>query len=196
MERVEMAKLLRIARTVWPDIAVDTDTVTAWSWALESFPYGAVESALKDWIRASPFAPKPADLSKIISEASAAGEPWETAWDELMATIRRYGIYYADDRFRKDDWPGWSSHDVEAAVRHIGYREVCGADTDQLGTVRAQFRDAYVNAQKRRVRDVQTGAKDLIAALAERSNRSLDTGQVRRGEPVAIADLVKRSEVG
>ena len=190
MNRMETIKLLRVARTVWPDLPASEDAITAWCWAFEDMSYPDVEAALAIHIRTSPFAPKPADLRKPIAE-TVAGEPWEAAWDELMATVRRYGIYWADDRFTKRDWAGWSSPDVEAAVRHIGYREVCMADTDQLGILRAQFRDGYRSGQQRRVRDVQTGAKDLVTALRERSGaeRSEPRGT---GEPAAIADIVGR----
>lgn len=196
MNQTETTVILRLVRTTWPEIPLTPETITAWTWAFEDMAYADVEQALKVHLRTSPFPPKPADLRKPIAEA-VAGEPWEAAWDELMATIRRYGIYFADDRFTKTDWTGWSSPDVDAAVKHIGYREVCMADTDQLGIIRAQFRDAYTNAQKRRVRDVQTGAKDLLTALAERAqSQSADPVSLppRTDGPLAIGDVIRRND--
>jgi hypothetical protein len=191
MNETDAARLLRIARTLWPDMTIEPATITAWTWALGDLPTAAVETAMKTWIRTSAFAPKPSDLRKLIAEETAAGEPWEAAWDELMTTIRARGVYLMDERFRsyREGWCGWSSPEVEAAIRHVGYREVCLADTETLGVLRAQFRDAYRSAQQRRIRDVQTGAHESLAVLASRLDADVAAGI---GEPRPIGELLQR----
>lgn len=173
MTTAETALLLRMVRAVWPETQTNADMVRVWTWAFEDLPYPVVEQALKDWIRTSAFLPKPADLRKTIAAAAVETESWELAWTELSQTIKQYGqAIYAEDRgylppylhpgtgermAGRPAWPGWSSDDVADAVRSIGYVEAGMTEIENIGTLRAQFRDAFKAIQGRRVRDIQTG---------------------------------------
>jgi hypothetical protein len=154
MNTSDVAKLLRVSRTLWPDIAADEDTITAWSWALGDLPYDVVQRALQVHMRTSPFPPKPSDLRKVIAEEAVTCITWEQAWDEVWQVVQRFGR-------SRIGHGGWSSPEVQAAVNHIGFAAICDSDMDHIPTIRAQFRDYYDGQRERQVRAYLTGAKPI-----------------------------------
>jgi hypothetical protein len=162
MNRNEAAKLVAILSAAYPSAPTRTETAYAYHLALSDVPYPAAERAVAILIRTSTFMPTPAEIRGVLAEAATGIDPWETAWGELMTTIRRHGSYLFRHAAHRD-WPGWSDELVAAAVNHVGYEQVCAADAEQLPTIRAQFRNVYEAGAKRRTKAIQTGDAALPA---------------------------------
>ncbi len=159
MTKPEIAKLLRVARTIWPDLPAGEDTITAWQWALGDLSYELVQHALQAHMRTSPFPPKPADLRKVLAEDAVGPLTWQQAWDEVWQVAQRHGRTMAG-------FAGWSSPEVAEAVKHVGFVNVCDTDADRIPAIRAQFRD-FVNAKRdRQIRAYQTGSEPIPAYVA------------------------------
>jgi hypothetical protein len=191
MTTEEAGKLLFLMRSQWPDTVITKETTKMWAIVLGDVSYESIELAFYAHCRTSKWAPKPAELLELIAEATVGGESWESAWDELMLAVRRYGSYlFAFDK-PPATWTGWSTPEVEAAVRHIGYLEVCQSEIDQLGVLRAQFRDAYRNAQQRRIKEAQLGGvADALRSLP-RPERAV-TPASSATEPQPISAVIER----
>jgi Loader and inhibitor of phage G40P. len=170
MKRAETIKILRLVRTTWPEIELTDETIMVWTWAFDDLSYAEVQSALQVHMRTSPFAPKPADLRKTVAEAVADTAPWEDAWTEVTGTVKKYGwVLFADGHktYRESlNWPGWSTPEVEAAVKVIGYRNLCLSEEEDANTLRAQFRDSYNNICKRKQTAAQVGDAALPRGTA------------------------------
>lgn len=187
----EASKLLFLMRSQWPDTVITDDTIKMWAIVLGDVPYESIELAFYAHCRTSKWAPKPAELLELIAEATVGGESWESAWDELMTAVRRYGSYLFAFDTPPATWTGWSTPEVEAAVRHIGYLEVCQSEIDQLGVLRAQFRDAYRNAQQRRIKEAQLGGvADALRSLP-RPDRAVTTSAPENA-PQPISAVIER----
>lgn len=105
MTRQETAQLLAIISATYPNFKVEnkTQTIDAWCWALEEYPYEAIQMAYKVYLRTdkSGFAPsvnqlitnlqKPKEVS-VMSE----GEAWA-----LVKKAIQNGNYHADEEFEK-----------------------------------------------------------------------------------------------
>lgn len=167
MTRQETAKLLLILRTIWPELSASDDTVTAWSWTLDGFPYATVEEAAKRYLRVGKFAPRPSDLLELIATDTVAPDlVVEAAWAEVMAEVKRCG-YNRPRLFHNGQWwdpptPQWSSPLIAGAVAAIGWAELCTSEKPEI--VRAQFIKALTALRDRAVKQVQAGDAPALPA--------------------------------
>lgn len=209
MNTQETAAILLLAQSEWPEVAITDDRIRAWSHLFRDHPYAAAEAALIEHMSISKWPPHASDLLERIAKATASGPPWEDAWAELIRTIKLYGPHiHADDGGfippylhletnepmpGRPAWSGWSSPAVEAAVNHIGYEEARIVDAEALSILRAQFRDAYESARKRRIEEAQTGGQGALDRLRSPSgNQVVDPNIDRSDGPVPIGDVVRR----
>lgn len=181
MTTQETTALLVIVQAEWPDIVITDDRIRIWSHLFEHHAYAEVEAALLVHMRRSKWPPKPSELLELMATAKVSGPPWEDAWAELMQAVRCYGAsitkpdggyippyenpFTGEQYPGRPAWPGWSSPEVEAAVRHIGYDEARMVDPESLSILRAQFRDAYESARRRRIEEAQIGGREVIDRL-------------------------------
>jgi len=175
MNRNEAAKLVAILSAAYPQAQTRPEMAAAYFMALSDVPYPAAERAVAVLMRTSKFLPTAAEIREVLTDAVTGIEPWEAAWDELMQTVKQYGSYLHMPR-NAESWGGWSDDLVEMAVRHVGYENVCGADQEDLPTIRAQFRNAYQTEAGRRKKIVQTGDAALSLPGASRRPISAKAG--------------------
>jgi hypothetical protein len=105
----------------------------------------------------------------LEAEQGAAVYHREIAWQEAQRVVGGYRP--------GDPAPLWSSRVLEDAVNAVGWSAVKACEADQLGTLRAQFRDTY-NALLKRVT-----ADDARDALAEADGRRALISFVPRPAP-------------
>jgi hypothetical protein len=171
MNRTDAAKLVAVMAAAYPAATTRPETAAAYHLLLSDVPYEAAVRAFTILGRTSKWMPTPAEIREVLADAVSDIEPWEAAWDELMTTIKRHGSYLFRHRSHSG-WPGWSDELVAAAVNHVGYENVCGAEYEQLPTIRAQFRNYYQNEAGRRKKVIQAGD----AALPSGNIRALKGG--------------------
>lgn len=212
MTEQETIKLLSIARSVWPSMMIERETIRAWQAALADLSADAAQVAMMRHIRLSPFEPHPADVRRnVVEMIYADAMPWEDAWRELTETARTYGLAIYDDQRGyiapyvigptdadgrpidhpdtrsypgRSAWSGWSSDAVAGAVDAIGYRTFLLTDARDLNTMRAQFRDIYNATSARRAVDLQAGNAILPRVAAETALRR-DEGPQAIGNTLA-----------
>jgi hypothetical protein len=194
MNQTEATTILRLVRTTWPEIPLTDETIKVWTWALDDLPYADVESALKVHMRSSPFAPKPADLRKTVAEAVADTVPWEDAWTEVTGAVKKYGwVLFADGHktYRESlRWPGWSTPEVEAAVKVIVRRFISREPNMDEGLSIEWVLDAaqdFVNGEARRCpgtkRPPSARSRTSIGRPGATSNRPATPGSWRSCSP-------------
>lgn len=166
MTRSEAAKLVAILAAL-PNAKVNEQSAVLYYLALEDIAYKDAERAVAILIRTTKFMPTPAEIREVLADAQIDVPQWEEAWHEFMRVVRRYGVYFVDDRYSKPDWSGWSSDAVADAVQHVGFRNACMSDESNDSTLKAQFRNFYEGQRKRRQRALQVGAAAISASRLE-----------------------------
>lgn len=169
MERGEVARLLGVLKSAWPDRAINDETVMAYELAWSDLPYDLARDAVAEYLRTGKFFPAPAEIRELALRAGVGLPAAEIAWQEAQRVI---GAYRPGDPA-----PRWSSRVLEETVNAVGWSAIKMCEADQLGTLRAQFRDTY-NALLKRVT-----ADDAREALAEADGRRALIAFVPRPAP-------------
>lgn len=162
MTKSEAAKLVAILAAL-PNAKVNEQSAMLYYLALEDIAYADAERAVAILIRTSKFMPTPAEIREVLTDALIDIPQWEEAWNEFLRVVKRYGVYFTDDRYTKHGWGGWSSQAVADAVQHVGFRNACMSDESNDATIKAQFRNFYEGQRKRRQRALQVGAAAIAA---------------------------------
>lgn len=166
---VELDKLAKACRNTRD---VTGDTLDIYLEDLADLPPELVVQAIRECRRAETFFPAVAEIRKRVI-AIAAGpvlvDP-EAAWGEVMREAQRVGFsrlpVWHNGQSHPAPGPEFSSPLIAEAVEAIGWRDICMTDIDQLGTLRAQFRDALRAIQNRKIDRVVSGRAAVDAALA------------------------------
>jgi hypothetical protein len=135
---LEVTQVLGVAAACYPGFKLEKRTIDAYAELLADLPADVLTAAAKQAMAESRFFPTIAELRERAHamRMSALGLPDAySAWDEVMHEVRRVG-YQAWTETR------WSHQAVEDIARRF-WRDCCLMNTDDLGTLRAQFRDAY-----------------------------------------------------
>lgn len=101
-------------------------------------------AATKQWLStARPFHPSPGELRDMALTLTERGEPSaDEAWSEVLDALQHIGSYGI---------PTWSNERIARTMKSFGrWSDFCLTETDQLGTVRAQFLRIYEAQTKRR----------------------------------------------
>lgn len=105
--------------------------------------------------------------TEILRDSQGEQElPWPDAWRRALAAVATYGLARPRDALAS------LPDAVRDAVEAIGWQSLCDADPADLGTLRAQFRDAYGVLREREER-----ARLLPPRLRDEAARLL--GQIR-----------------
>lgn len=164
---LEVTQALGILAAYYPNFRLQKQTVDAYARILGDIEYRELETAVDQLAAESKFFPSVAELREkvlAIRRAELGLPDAYGAWNEIMGEVRRVGY---------ESWPDarWSC-DLVRDMAQRWWRDVCLGNTDDLPTIRAQFRDAY-NAKARRAEDearrlpvTNEAIKRLAAAMA------------------------------
>lgn len=159
----------------WPNYALPTDAesravqLLVWQRNLGDVSAEHVQGAI-DQLANREFAPpvgvirdRALDLERSASGVAAA-PGWEPAWDEIWRSVR------LDGRYAQPLDEAWSHPVVAELVAAFGWQILCDTLTEDLPTVRAQFRDMHgqIAARYDRLTKRPTPA---VAAIEEQGRR-------------------------
>lgn len=181
MNITEATKLVAVLKANYSAATVSPETPMAYLFGLEDLDYETVMRAAKIAIRTMKFMPNAAELRELIAEAATDIQPWETAWNEVTATRKRYGVYIGAKW--GNDAGHWSTPFVTDALRVVGgYEAICAATFDEEPTIRAQFRNAYQNARNAAIKRVQMGdATSVLGAGDVRPIKAVNGTERKHG---------------
>lgn len=132
--------MARYPNSNWPET-----TIKAWIDDLSETPINELRAAALTWHRGGHEWPPNAGQLMALAQDLAAGpdNEWESGWQAVMRHLRDCGSYCQHDHRAMFDGPTYN------ALATIGWYALCMTDLDDLGTVRAQFRDVYRSTAKR-----------------------------------------------
>lgn len=150
MNRGEVKKLLALLQAHAPQERVTDATTAVWEMAMDDVPYEAVLPAVRTWIRASKWFPKPVELRDLVLD-HVCGLP--TADDAWTAIEREIAASYPG---RTHD--GWSNV-PELAMKAL--RQIGGTWAVRHSERREVLRDRFIAVYNDRRREA---LKDLDVA--------------------------------
>lgn len=174
MTQQEAAALVAVLKAAYPRQPIELETVRVYGQMLADLEYEDVERAAREHMAASPYFPAISELRERATRPAGLLDA-DQAWAEVRTAVGRWG---------RDREPQWPTPQVAVAVTAIGWQHICNTPEDQLGTLRAQFRDAYKAAAGRAVREANVGrleahraelalaAGDVVKQLSERNERT------------------------
>jgi hypothetical protein len=195
MTIAETARLIAILKMAWPAHPIEAEQGAAvYHRALADIPFELAERAVDEWLRTGKFFPAPSEIRELALRAGVGLPAAEIAWQEAQRVVGGYRP--------GDPAPLWSSRVLEEAVNAVGWSAIKACEADQLGTLRAQFRDTYNALLKRMTaddaRDALTEAEGRRALIAfvPRQAPALEAGPPRGPAPIPDASPDEPTEPG
>ena len=168
-DQQRVADALDRTRRAYPHSTVTDEQLDEYMDDLTDLPAEAVIQSLTECRRTGEFFPSLAAIRTRAVEL-LGGELFvdpEVAWGEVRRNAERFGIsgtrvtWAVDGERAVEVRMEWSSPLIAEAVESIGWRDICLTDDKQLGTIRAQFRDALSAIQRRKKDAVVSGRAGL-----------------------------------
>lgn len=179
MTRKTWLRCVALLAAAFPREPMTREQIGLYEMVLAEYPDESVTQAVLHHIALSRFFPRVAEIREQLA-TDAHADSVDEAWGQVMREIRRVG------------WMGpavWDDERTAQTVANLGWtgagwRDLCATEIDQLDVKRAQFRQFYGAAHKRRQQE--SAERDISQALASRSLADglmvIGNGGLRRGE--------------
>jgi hypothetical protein len=154
MKKTEMIGVLTKASAIYDNFEPTETRVGVWMDIFKNYPVADVANAVMAHCSSSQYAPKPADIIKLILEARRGPRGTANeAWGLVMQAIHRFG--YANEA-KAIAWLASQNRIAAKVARCMGWTELCASEQN-LGD-RAHFSKFY---------DSELAHEDRIALLPE-----------------------------
>jgi hypothetical protein len=157
----ETRQLFELLSGMYPTLKVEKNTIKGYHLMLADVPLPVMLAALPAVLSEHPtFCPTAPQLRNAVMASAVDALPTAAeAWEQVEAEIRRVGSWGR---------PRFSDPLVARAVTAIGWQEICLTELEQMGTLRAQFRDLFQAFRGSAVRERATagiGAGSDVLAI-------------------------------
>jgi len=156
MTETEIRRLLGVLRAEYgTKVSCSDERVTLWSIVLGHASYTETQVAIAELLsEPRAFPPSVGEINAaILANRRGGKDDWSSAWDAVLFAGKR-SLYYAEEEAAR-----LAPEALKAIGGVPGLKELAHATSDQLGVLRAQFRQRYETVEKRAESD------DIKAAL-------------------------------
>jgi len=175
--KAELFKLHQVSKNARD---VDAAVLDIYVEDLADLPTEQVAQAIRELRKSVVFFPAIGEIRNRVVQIIAGAilvDP-EACWAEVLREIKRVGTagtvtYFMDGEMRTITRQ-FSSPMIERAVQQIGWAEICGAQVENMGTIRAQFREAIKAIQRREIDAIVSGRATDGATLTRLTGPALD----------------------
>lgn len=177
MEKKQILSMLTMLKTAFPSYYKNftkeeaEQVVDLFEMAFKDDDANEVFMALKKLILSSEFPPVIATIKKEIANNKMKDFPKaEDEWNEVLRLVSKYGSYRQDDALNEmKDYTRY-------IVGHIGFFNICMAETEQLKWQRKEFIEEYNSLKEQQKELIQIGTQgvkgiDIIKMLETKSIR-------------------------
>lgn len=144
----EMAEFMSQLTGAYPRMTITEPTARTYAQLLGDLECGAALAALLEHVTESPHFPAISDIRQRAARKAAGCPDPDQAWAEVTCAFSTVGSYGT---------PKWSHPAIKAAMDALGWRDLCGSNSADLATWRAQFRGFYEAACTRAQRVENVG---------------------------------------
>ena len=141
-------------RTYYPreKILPNEEAMTLWYRQLKDIDYSTALLALDKWVATNKWSPAISDIREMAAEIINGELPdWGEAWGKVLKAVSNYGSYYPDYAYE------FLGEPIATCVKRIGWFEICFSEN--LDTIRANFRMIYEAEAKKQRREAQIPAR-------------------------------------
>ena len=141
-------------RTYYPreKILPNEEAMTLWYRQLKDIDYSTALLALDKWVATNKWSPAISDIREMAAEIINGELPdWGEAWGKVLKAVSNYGSYYPDDAYE------FLGEPIATCVKRVGWLEICFSEN--LDTIRANFRMIYEAEAKKQRREAQIPAR-------------------------------------
>lgn len=169
MKKSEALKLIKVIADTWPRDNFPAASQLIYATAIADLDFESTAAGVNDLMAERERLPSIAAIRKASRARSGAvdGVLWDSEWSRVLSAASSRG---------RDREPGWTDPRTRAAVRAIGWRELCLSHQNALPTIRAQFRDIW-NGHAEKAR---TEASQARGALEGETVSSLVAGVAKK----------------
>lgn len=178
MEKKQILSMLTMLKTAFPSYYKNftkeeaEQVVDLFEMAFKDDDANEVFNALKRLILKSEFPPVIATIKKEIVDNKMRNFPKaEDEWNNVLDLVVKYGQYHQDKAFNEmNDYTRY-------IVNHIGFVNICMAESEQQKWNRKEFIEEYSNLKDRQKELIQIGHKEVnvIKMLQEHNeNKELE----------------------
>lgn len=156
----EKLKILTAFLKLYPSSRLDKEGLTMYLLMLYDVSAGELIVAMQEIARHSKFYPSVSEILDTIEALRGVVDPSrrvpsaDEAWYEVTRQMQEAFPYKA---------PRFSTPEIAATVRNMGWRMICMTPTRDMNIVRAHFRDIYQNMLRRAQGEKETRA--ILASL-------------------------------
>lgn len=154
MDKKEFFIFVSGLRTYYPSekILPNEQAMQLWYEQLKDIDYKVAETALHKWVALNKWSPTIADIREMAADIMFGELPdWGEAWGKVLKAVSNYGSYYPDDAYE------FLGEPIATCVKRIGWLEICFSEN--LDTIRANFRMIYEAEAKKQRREAQIPAR-------------------------------------
>lgn len=137
-------KCVKLMKAAWtdPKFLPDEFSVEVWYEALKDLPGDRLALAVRSHMSDCKWPPSIAELRKRAILPSD-GEDWSAAWEKVIRAIGRFGYTNESEALESFD------ETTREVVKRLNWKQICMTDTDNLQTLRANFRMIYEQIQEK-----------------------------------------------
>ncbi len=168
--KAELFKLHQVSKNARD---VDAAVLDIYVEDLADLPTDQVVQAIRELRKSAVFFPAIGEIRSRVVQIVAGAilvDP-EASWAEVMRQVKRVGTAGSVRYFDRGEWHTitrqFSSPMIERAVEQVGWEDICTGQIDNMGTIRAQFRDALKAIQRREVDAIVSGRATDNATLTK-----------------------------
>lgn len=162
MTRAEVLKLVALLQGAFPRAQLAEGTVEAYAQGLADLEAEEARLAIVALVRTSRFLPTIAEIREAVVEPELGLPLAEEAWSEVLAEIRRIGLYGV---------PEWSCGEIDRAVKAVGWRAM--NESQNIAYERKAFLDAYKAIREERIYAAMAKDRGHAPALPPAPRREL-----------------------
>lgn len=143
MTQQEFTNVAVYLKTAYPasNFLPTREAIAVWYEELKDLDGQVCTKAMKDYVRNNDFPPSIAGIRKSCTEqVKAFAKPYNEAWDDVMAAVRKYGTYGAVEALNSFD-------DItKKCVKQIGYYDICTSPNTSY--LKKDFKESYEEYKK------------------------------------------------
>jgi hypothetical protein len=142
---MEMQETLKLLTTIQASYPIHKDNweddqqirlkAKMWHIHFQEFEFEEVFGALVKYVSTEKFPPTIADLKKIVvkNRNPQAFKTGESAWEEVILGIKKYGYYQQEKAFVGFD------EQTKRLIKAIGWGTICQCSDDKIGIIKSNF---------------------------------------------------------
>ena len=164
--------LVKGMKSIWTkaDFLPDGESIDMWYKLLKDLPYEYCSVAIERYAVLHKFPPTIAEIREQVVLIQADNSDWSEGWKEVMKAVGRFGQYQQEEALAS------MSGITAEAVRRLGWRQICQSETDELMSIRANFRMIYEQAKTAEKENaaLPIGLKEKIAQIGGTGEQLLE----------------------